>query len=238
MATKVSKKYQDEDELDQLSDNNMEICDLCRKPGRILCCDYCYRSFHADCGACGVNTGKTWKCPACLQRESDRCKNSGEFLPDPQASLVYQCSSCAARYALLTRFLASSADVPLWLVVTSKTNLCHFFDVSQRQEVHALILQAANAHRQLKDLVLRAAASENKQKHLFHCCNQCAGKSRKKILIEQKTLDGKSFARVRFSSQSDLHDQWVRVKPSDLLVPAAAQDCAAGRIERIVAWHR
>ena len=51
-----------------IEDGNVEYCQICRKTGGLICCDYCPRAFHEKC----LNVKKSdlpekWECPRCAE---------------------------------------------------------------------------------------------------------------------------------------------------------------------------
>lgn len=68
-----------------VEDGNVEYCQMCRKTGGLICCDYCPRAFHEKC----LNVKKSdlpekWECPKCtedgeLQEEGEKITESTYF---------------------------------------------------------------------------------------------------------------------------------------------------------------
>ena len=53
-------------------DGNVDYCQICRKVGNIVCCDYCPRAFHEACmekSTIKGGEGGKWECPSCLREK-------------------------------------------------------------------------------------------------------------------------------------------------------------------------
>jgi len=53
-------------------DGSMDHCIVCKKAGKISCCDHCPRAFHAAClpEPPAASALASWKCPSCRQEEA------------------------------------------------------------------------------------------------------------------------------------------------------------------------
>ena len=53
-------------------DGSVDYCNLCKKAGDILCCDFCPRAFHEGClreQGVELDDEDPWKCPCCIKEE-------------------------------------------------------------------------------------------------------------------------------------------------------------------------
>lgn len=108
--------------------------------------------------------------------------------PKPDSPTVY--SMRRQVDFLLIRMLHESVCIPLWVVITSPTNLDHFFEESDRLEVRQLMSKGEDANSEVAELLERYARREKKQKHAFHACNSCFEKHAKttptRLMFSQK----------------------------------------------------
>ena len=132
---------------------------------------------------------------------------------------------------------ASSCDVPLWLIITSNANMAHYFEESDRGEVLEMVRHHEDMVDKIEGIILRNTMKENRRRHLFHYCNQCVSRHRRKVLIEQKKHREVLYARVRLDCQSTLHDDWIKVKHEDMLIDPI-ENSPYSSIERVISWCR
>ncbi len=72
------------DDLYDNVDGNFDVCSICNKGGDLICCDFCPRSFKADClNLSKSELPKRWECPKCIKdgevQEGDHIENSTNF---------------------------------------------------------------------------------------------------------------------------------------------------------------
>jgi Bromodomain len=57
-----------------VEDGSVDFCNVCKKVGNLLCCDYCPRAFHSECIPSealqqGISEVTHWECPCCRQEK-------------------------------------------------------------------------------------------------------------------------------------------------------------------------
>lgn len=89
-----STPEKDEILLSPIEDGNVDYCNICRKVGNLLCCDYCPRAFHNACMSAEDRSTNSedkekWQCPI--------CHHENEVLPEDSVSgESSQTAVCAA----------------------------------------------------------------------------------------------------------------------------------------------
>lgn len=56
-----------------VEDGSVDFCNVCRRHGNLLVCDFCPRAFHADCikpSDVDLQSDNPWKCPSCIGEEA------------------------------------------------------------------------------------------------------------------------------------------------------------------------
>lgn len=70
-------------------DGSVDFCNVCKKVGNLLCCDFCPRAFHSKCisheaSLQDMNKEAQWKCPCCCAEKDglpgDRIDGSASFV--------------------------------------------------------------------------------------------------------------------------------------------------------------
>ena len=103
-----------------IEDGSVDFCNVCRKHGSLLCCDFCPRAFHAECmKASDVDDqgDGPWKCPSCMTEiaglEGDKVDGSKSMVKICEA---YTCSSGSKEDEKMLLLLASIHQMALYLI--------------------------------------------------------------------------------------------------------------------------
>ncbi|KRX09098.1 Zinc finger, FYVE/PHD-type [Pseudocohnilembus persalinus] len=82
----------DEEFYNYETDNNEEICFICKEQGNLLCCENCFRSYHLSC----INMKKVpnglWECSFCNEDERQQCSYCDKICEKQDKTCM--CSLC------------------------------------------------------------------------------------------------------------------------------------------------
>jgi hypothetical protein len=103
-----------------IEDGSVDFCNVCRRHGNLLVCDFCPRAFHANCikpSDVDLQSDSPWKCPSCIAEEvgleDDRIDGTKSL---EQISAVYSSTSPRDDNDKMVLVLASIHQMILRLV--------------------------------------------------------------------------------------------------------------------------
>lgn len=197
------------------SDTNDDYCWKCKGKGQLVCCDYCYRSWHIGCAGLKRHPQGQWECPQCAPQQActycrRECAPAARAMEEELAlaGAVMTCSKCNA---LMHLKCVVEEGVPIECLVDSPVNRKYFATAEMQQLVSEVLVKCEEGQR--ARLLSMAVQQLSEARVMFYVCVSCLQTfGVGQIVTHQRVDEGhsKSVYLTQLEQSSFVHCQYFQ----------------------------